>query len=600
MRTTSTTWDELRASNAGILETKAVINGTEYTLTSAPVINRSAVQDAMTVGNVISASCVLTINTTDTIPKAAKVEILSRYTDGETSSEWLPMGTFYISKRKRDPLNGLIALECYDGLLKSNSAMMEDVPWTDENGEAITDENDNPIMFAAFYPRDMASVTNDIAILLGLTLDERTTIGTGDVYMLPAPAAGATVRDVLSFIGAANAGNWIVTPDNKLRLVPVVSADGADGALSDVVDVTAIIGGLQVGDERTVSGVQYTYGENAIPVLIGDDSGYIMNVTLPYALANALYEAVVGMVYRPYTMTNCRYNPAAEIGDYIRYGDVVTSVLYTETASYGVIMGSTIQAPDFAEVLDEYPYVGASQSALNQAKAYTVQKVEDAVQAIDDSLTQEEIFNRLTGGGEEQGLILYNGKLYVNAEYIQAGYLSANRIRGGTLTLGGENNRFGEIKVISSDGEVRGKWDVNRLSAIHLYADALLQVGSASVGNYYSVIDDNEWRMSFSVDESTSSSLLEITGSYNKETGNILSIYGNMGDGGTKIEFDAWKLSFRSPSGTDLMVIDHRRSWDTFVSIPGRLEVGNGASGTFTTADGKTVTVTNGIITNIA
>jgi hypothetical protein len=239
-------------------------------------------------------------------------------------------------------------------------------------------------------------------------------------------------------------------------------------------------------------------------------------------------------------------------------------------------------------------------SGMTKEQGVIVEQAREATQKLDDSLTQEEIFNRLTGGGEEQGLILYNGKLYINAEYIQAGYLSANRIRGGTLTLGGENNRFGEIQVISSNGEVRGKWDVNHLSAIHLYADALLQVGSASVGNYYSVIDENKWKMSFSKSESTISPLLEITGSYNEETGNILSIDGNMGDGGTKIEFDALKLSFRDPSGTDLMVIDHSRSWDTFVSISGRLEVGNGASGTFTTADGKTVTVTKGIITNIA
>ena len=87
MRETSATWDALHDSDAGILDTKAVINGAEYFDFSAPVINRAAMQDAMTVGNVISASCVFTVRTEDSIPKAARVEIFSRYTDGEQQSE---------------------------------------------------------------------------------------------------------------------------------------------------------------------------------------------------------------------------------------------------------------------------------------------------------------------------------------------------------------------------------------------------------------------------------------------------------------------------------------------------------------------------------
>lgn len=47
------------------------------------------------------------------------------------------------------------------------------------------------------------------------------------------------------------------------------------------------------------------------------------------------------------------------------------------------------------------------------------------------------------------------------ADFITAGTMQANRIKGGTLTLGGANNGNGVLHVIDSDGVVRGIWDRN-------------------------------------------------------------------------------------------------------------------------------------------
>ena len=65
----------------------------------------------------------------------------------------------------------------------------------------------------------------------------------------------------------------------------------------------------------------------------------------------------------------------------------------------------------------------AAKAAWNKAQA-----AQNAVNALDDSLTQQEIFNRLTDNGAAQGMILYNGQLYINATYINAGYLNVGRI----------------------------------------------------------------------------------------------------------------------------------------------------------------------------
>lgn len=48
--------------------------------------------------------------------------------------------------------------------------------------------------------------------------------------------------------------------------------------------------------------------------------------------------------------------------------------------------------------------------------------------AVNNAMTQENIFDKLTGGGANQGIYLQNGKLYLNAEYIGSGMISADRI----------------------------------------------------------------------------------------------------------------------------------------------------------------------------
>ena len=466
MRTTSQTWDELYASDGGYLETKAIINGAEYTDISAPVITRAAMQDAMTVGNVISASCVFTVRTSDVIPKSAQVEICSRYTDGTTNSEWKTMGTFYISKRVKDPLNDLITLECYDALLKANSLMIDAVPWTTGNGDHVGTGAGELIYFSTGYPCDMTELFTDIMFVLGIQVDSRTTIRTGDIYKVYEPSASATVRDVLSVIAAANGGNFIMTPENKIRLVPVVSSANASSALVDAVDIKTFTGTIAVGDARAVSGVQYTWGDDPEPVLIGNATGVVVNVTLPYAQASALYQMLNGMTYQPYTTTNSWYTPAAEIGDYIRYGDRFAGVLWMETCSYGATFTGDVSAPDFGEIEDEFPYIGASAKSLTDAKAFAVEKAEEAeanaiaaTDALNESLNQENIFNRLTNNGEEQGIILYNGKLYINASYMKSGTMVANFIKGGTLTMGGSNNVNGSIKILDASGDTIGLWD---------------------------------------------------------------------------------------------------------------------------------------------
>lgn len=61
--------------------------------------------------------------------------------------------------------------------------------------------------------------------------------------------------------------------------------------------------------------------------------------------------------------------------------------------------------------------------------------IKDAIQDYDTSLGQDEVFNKLTKGGAEQGIYIEDGKVYINAKYILAGLLSGERINGRGLKI---------------------------------------------------------------------------------------------------------------------------------------------------------------------
>ena len=348
MQNTSQTWKDLWASGTAILEVRAIIAGTEYADITAPVINRALMQNGLSVGNAVACTCSFTVRGAGVIPRSAEVIIKARLTDGTQVSEWLPCGTFYVSRRKRDAVTGSVELECYDGLLKANATYEASGSW----------------------PRAMSDVVTEIAALLGVEIDPRTQINTGSVYMVSLPEAWATINNVLAGIATVHGGNWIITPAGKLRLVPLTSASGAASAAT-AAEVDGIIGGLTVGATQAVTGIRVA-GDDG-DALIGDESGLVVDIDSPYineTNAAALGVMLIGQTYQPYTMTQAIYDPAAELGDYLRGGaeGEVNSVLYGEAATLGAAYRANITALEVAEIADEYPYIGGNEAMAKQVR----------------------------------------------------------------------------------------------------------------------------------------------------------------------------------------------------------------------------------------
>lgn len=85
----------------------------------------------------------------------------------------------------------------------------------------------------------------------------------------------------------------------------------------------------------------------------------------------------------------------------------------------------------------------------NPVLAKAINGANEAVDDLDTSLDQQEVFNRLTNNGQAQGIILQNGQLYINAEYIQSLILK----------VGGVNNENGTFEVYNGSGVLVGKID---------------------------------------------------------------------------------------------------------------------------------------------
>ena len=125
-------------------------------------------------------------------------------------------------------------------------------------------------------------------------------------------------------------------------------------------------------------------------------------------------------------------------------GAVSDANSYTDAAKQAAITEAKRQADaaDTAKLAEARKYAETKASdALTAAKAQSKSDSEAAkaaaqayVDALDESLGQRSIFDRLTNNGKTQGIYLSGGLLYLNATYMKTGVLDAALVKAGRLT----------------------------------------------------------------------------------------------------------------------------------------------------------------------
>lgn len=147
-----------------------------------------------------------------TIPRMAKIVMQFRLSDGTTSSNWYPKGTYFIDTRD-ESYEGVLTINAFDPMLKSEQSFTKP-------GNQGT------------WPRLDISVVQTIATAMGVSIDSRTTAIMIRNYQINYPGisledgtpqysqdGAMSMRQVLGYIGAMYGGNWIITDDDKLRLI---------------------------------------------------------------------------------------------------------------------------------------------------------------------------------------------------------------------------------------------------------------------------------------------------------------------------------------------------------------------------------------------
>lgn len=221
-QTTSALWKELLRTKGTVKEYSFQIDDAVYGPESE--VNHSVEHDLFDdfgIGNAINA--VLTIEIlTDNIPKAATIKRSIRLRNGETVSEWLPKGTFFATRRIED--SGKWTVTAYDSMCKAEQKYLPDTVTGD-------------------WPYPMKSAAEEIAERMGVSIDTRTVLD--ENYMLQYPN-DRTMRQVLEEIAAAHGGNWIITDNNELYLLPLLSAPEETNYLVNEYGDAITFGGVRI------------------------------------------------------------------------------------------------------------------------------------------------------------------------------------------------------------------------------------------------------------------------------------------------------------------------------------------------------------------
>ena len=410
MRQTSALYNQLRSQTGTYYEVQVIRDPDgEFVIYGMDKLKSIEIMPALfqgngpQVGGTNSAQCNIKI-VEDTVnwPRAASFEVRVRLTDGTDEeghySEWLSMGVYYTDERTFDKY-GNLSIIGFDGMLLLEQS------WTDKVEE-----------LPSSWPITAHTAAELLEEAVGIVFDERT------IFDNSTPFIGlntkSTARDVLSLIAAGMGGNWQMTADRKLYLVPLQDRIAGISAVAGV----AIAGMSIVGMEETpepvtanaIAGMSVV-GETVVgfynPVILGKNvtdfresqglpaisniilendsgqqvrktlgSGYTLRVNCDYSdsqIADVCLARTYGYMYYPFEAQGARIDPAAEVGDSVEIDGKLYRII-TIKWKIGPRITADLSAPYEETVDHEYTFISESAKALRKSMSYTDGLIESA------------------------------------------------------------------------------------------------------------------------------------------------------------------------------------------------------------------------------
>lgn len=352
MRETSSTYKTLRAASGSYYEVRVLRGETEYgmdKLKSCKITSGLFTNTGPQIGGTVSAQCTVSLLESSTNwPRMAGFEVQVRLVsgDGLTQSEWLSMGKFYTDERSADKY-GNLTIVGFDAMLLLEQS------WTDKVQDLPSD-----------WPITAKAAAELIAEASGIELDENSTLD--DTFPFVGLDTTSTCRSVCATIAAALGGNWQITPEGKLLLVPMVSGSATVDANTETISVMSFEDSTAL---PAVSGVELTTQAGVVSSA-GLDTGYVMKAACDFSDSDVAYELCLpnlsGFQYYPFTAGGALLDPAYLPGDVIAYGGVSYQIITIEW-SLGAFITADISAPLEAEVDHEYTVLTEAGRALQKA-----------------------------------------------------------------------------------------------------------------------------------------------------------------------------------------------------------------------------------------
>lgn len=673
-------------------------NGATISITDANVIMNgfsvdrySCNGDKLEVGTAIASELTLKLDNRDgqyngIVFEGAElfVEIgISDWSGPNPTVTYIPCGYFTSYDQPRSL--STITIHALDRMAKFDLLPPSPMPWTNNNGNVMTDGNGETIYFmvGVVTPATIKGIVEQVCERCGITIGtDLTTLPNYNftISEMPVLQQQVSYRNVIQWCAGIMGTNAWFDWNGNLRFTWYGESTNyvttaANRFNSDLYE-----------NDITITGVSYTNTQNS--TIVSGNADYTIDMTGNYLASDgiaqilpAVKNKVSGFTYRPFSASviNAPYLWPMDMITFVKDGVNHTCAL--TNVNFGINGNTSLQSKGETAQSNS----GTAPSGATNEQAFLVEKaLNAAVDIVDQSLSQEEIFNRLTNNGQVQGLLLYNGRVYLNADYIRSGTISAQYIDAsqlhvsaanidGTLIIGqlpsnvavdsdlptkvseltndsGYQNSTQVTTIagnvittaqLNADNIVTGTLNGNTVTIINLNASNIKTGVLSSVdGNttwdlingilqnsfHYTRYDEGSGELE--ADYHTRARMIggqivfyamdDLAGatSYTKQggigaTGSGVSLFDSRARGYVTIETGPDAGSFDSTSlNTDgrIVVTTDSSSQSTIWLHCTRLRVGTsddlqthyGANGTFTTADGKTVTVTNGIITGIA
>lgn len=242
-KTNLANWDSVFRSKNAVLQIKATVDGVEYLGYNGSVGVWSAKTSTALFERLQAGNCAVRMLDLEMFPqsgvvisRAAEIKLYARLAilDGNnqptTVTGYIPKGTFYIDTRETEESSGMLTVQAYDAMRKT------EVSFAQSGNQGI-------------FPMTDINAVNEICQRIGVTLDPRTQAILTRGYQIQYTGYGEgayTMREVLGYIGAMYAGNWIINDLGYAQLIVIGDIPEETNYLVDENGDPITIGGVKI------------------------------------------------------------------------------------------------------------------------------------------------------------------------------------------------------------------------------------------------------------------------------------------------------------------------------------------------------------------